>query len=76
MRWMVVAVVVIALVVGSAFAAEMPADEVAPAEEVASSTRVVRGQAALDASLAEGWRVVGRHDTPDGVVYELAWGGE
>ena len=67
---MMVAVVVLALMAGSVFAAEPPA------EEVASSTRAVRGQAALEASLAEGWRVVSERDTPDGVVYELAWGGD
>jgi hypothetical protein len=75
MRWMIV-VVALALMVGSVFAAESPPDEAAMTEEVASSTRVVRGQAALEASLAEGWRVVGERATPEGVVYELAWGGD
>ena len=76
MRWMIV-VVAMALMVGSVFAAESPPpDEAVSTEEVASSTRVVRGQAALEASLAEGWRVAGERATPEGVVYELVWGGD
>jgi hypothetical protein len=75
MRWTIV-VAALALVVGSVFAAEPPPDEAVATEEVASSTRVVRGHAALEASLAEGWRVVAERATPEGVVYELAWGGD
>ena len=75
MRWMVVVVVVGGLMAGSVFAAEPP-DEAVPPEEVASSTRVVRGQTALDASLAEGWRVASERATPEGVVFEMSWGGD
>jgi hypothetical protein len=76
MRWVMVVVAVLALTVGSVVAAEPPPPEVTSSEEVASSTRVVRGRAALDASLAEGWRVASERATPEGVVYELAWGGD
>ena len=75
MRWMIV-VAVVGLMAGSVFAAEPPPDEAVSTEEVASSTRVVRGRAALEASLAQGWRVVAERPTPEGVVYELAWGGD
>jgi hypothetical protein len=69
MRWMgVVALVGVMIAAGTTVAAEPPA------EEVASSTRTVRGTA-LGASLAEGWRVADQRETPEGVVYDLSWGG-
>jgi hypothetical protein len=70
MRWMgVVALVGVMIAAVTTVAAEPPA------EEVASSTRTVRGAAALEASLAEGWRVADQRETPEGVVYDLSWGG-
>jgi hypothetical protein len=70
MRGLVVVLILgIMVAAGSTVAAEPPP------EAVASSTRAVRGQTALEASLAEGWRVADQRDTSEGVVYELVWGG-